>query len=64
MTAYACDYRETRFFIFERAIQAARDGALSGVDFDPQLHYPTRIDLAGPPDASGSEFAGDLRPSR
>ncbi len=49
--------------LFERAIQAARNGALSGIVFDRELHYPTRIDLAGPPDASGSEFAAHLKPS-
>jgi hypothetical protein len=49
--------------LFGRAAQAARDHRLSGIRFDPQLHYPSLIGLAGPPDASGAEQATNLRPS-
>jgi hypothetical protein len=47
--------------LFALAEQAARDHRLSGVLFDPVLHYPVRIDLAGPPDASGSELAAHVQ---
>ena len=47
--------------LFALAEQAARDHRLSGILFDPLLHYPVRIDLAGPPDASGSEFAAHVQ---
>src|SRR5260370_17865434 len=40
--------------LFDRAEQAARDHRLGRILFDPRLHYPVRIDLAGPPDSSGS----------
>jgi Family of unknown function (DUF6174) len=48
--------------LFERAAQAAGVKALSAITYDPVFDYPTRIDLAGPPDASGSVFASDLQP--
>ena len=43
--------------LFDEAMQAATDGALRGAKFDPTLDFPTELDLAGPPDASGSVFA-------
>jgi len=43
--------------LFDQAEQAARDHTLRAISFDPQLGYPRRMDLAGPPDASGSIFA-------
>lgn len=48
--------------LFGRAAQAARDNRLSAIRFDPQLHYPTLIGIAGPPDDSGAEQATNLRP--
>jgi hypothetical protein len=50
--------------LFALALQALHDQRLSRIAFDPLLHYPTRMDLAGPPDASGSENATDLQPLR
>jgi hypothetical protein len=47
--------------LFERAAQAVRVKALSAITYDPVFDYPTRMDLAGPPDASGSVFASDLQ---
>jgi hypothetical protein len=47
--------------LFDLAMQAARDHRLGAVRFDPRLHYPVRIDLAGPPDASGSELAAHVQ---
>jgi hypothetical protein len=47
--------------LFDLAEQAARHNRLGAVLFDPRLHYPVRIDLAGPPDASGSEFAAHVQ---
>jgi hypothetical protein len=47
--------------LFDLAEQAARDYRLSGILFDRLLHYPVRIDLAGHPDASGSEFAAHVQ---
>jgi len=49
--------------LFGRAVQAVRDSRLSAIRFDPRLHYPTLIGLAGPPDASGADHATNLRPS-
>ena len=46
--------------LFGAAERALRNGVLSGITFDPRLHYPLRIDFAGPPDASGSVFAARL----
>jgi Family of unknown function (DUF6174) len=48
--------------LFDEAMEAAADGSLRGARFDPALDYPTEIDLAGPPDASGSVFASGLLP--
>ena len=42
------------------AAQAARDRNLTSITFHPLLHYPVRMDLGGPPDASGSVFAAHL----
>ena len=47
--------------LFERAVRAAEATALSAIAYDPVFDYPTRMDLAGPPDASGSVFASDLQ---
>ena len=50
--------------LIDIAETAARDGTLRAVEFDPVLGYPTRMDLAGPPDASGSIFAMALKAGR
>jgi hypothetical protein len=47
--------------LFNRALRAADNDVLSAITFDAAFDYPTRIDFAGPPDASGSVFATDLR---
>ena len=49
--------------LFDRAVLAVGDHKLKSITFDPLLHYPVRMDLAGPPDASGSVFAAHLEPS-
>jgi len=48
--------------LFAQASRAAQDHSLTAIEFDPQLGYPVRMDLAGPPDASGSIFASHLQP--
>ncbi len=48
--------------LFAQATRAAQSHTLTAIEFDPALGYPTRMDLAGPPDASGSIFARQLRP--
>jgi hypothetical protein len=48
--------------LFDEAVEAARDHTLRAISFDPDLGYPRRMDLAGPPDASGSVLAIDLQP--
>jgi hypothetical protein len=48
--------------LFDRAEDASAKGLLTGIAFDPHLHFPTEMDIAGPPDASGSVFASNLRP--
>jgi len=46
--------------LFDQASQASASRTLRGIQFDPTFDYPTEIDLAGPPDASGSIFASGL----
>ena len=46
--------------LFDEATQAAASGTLRGARFDPTFDYPSELDLAGPPDASGSVFASGL----
>lgn len=48
--------------LFAEASRAAENHSLTAIEFDPQLGYPVRMDLAGPPDASGSIFASHLQP--
>ncbi len=50
--------------LFDEAQQAAASGTLTAIRYDPQLGYPTEIDLSGPPDASGSILASNLTPTR
>jgi hypothetical protein len=47
--------------LFSMALGAADGGTLSTIQFDQALGYPRRIDIAGPPDASGSIFASNLQ---
>ena len=49
--------------LFDEARQAAQDGALSAIRYDPQYGYPTEIDISGPPDASGAIYAQNLVPA-
>ena len=46
--------------LFQSAQGASQSGSLSNVSFNLVLHYPTEIDIAGPPDAGGSLFASNL----
>lgn len=46
--------------LFTMAIAARQDGQLIAVQFDSTYGYPTRLQLAGPPDASGTIFASNL----
>ena len=48
--------------LFARAIAAQEAGALTSAEFDPQLGYPTRLQISGPPDASGAILASNLQP--
>ncbi len=48
--------------LFDQAVQAAAAGTLRGARYDPTYSYPTELDLAGPPDASGSLLASALAP--
>jgi hypothetical protein len=48
--------------LFDQAEGAARNGMLHDVAYDPLLGYPTRIVIAGPPDAAGSLFGSGLEP--
>jgi len=48
--------------LFDQAFQAAQSHALESITFDQALGYPRRIDLAGPPDASGTLLATQLEP--
>lgn len=48
--------------LFDRAEAAVRANVLTDILFDPRTGFPLRMDLAGPPDASGSVFASHLEP--
>jgi hypothetical protein len=48
--------------LFNLALGAADGGDLTAIQFDSALRFPRRIDIAGPPDASGSLFASNLQP--
>ncbi|MEP6573190.1 MAG: DUF6174 domain-containing protein [Gemmatimonadota bacterium] len=47
--------------LFAAAITALNAGTLTNGAFDPSLSFPTRLDISGPPDASGSIFASNLQ---
>lgn len=46
--------------LFAMAIEARRNGTLLAFTLDPTLGYPTRLQLSGPPDASGVIEASNL----
>lgn len=46
--------------LFAVAIAARENGRLTAVDFDSTYGYPSRIVIAGPPDASGTVIASNL----
>jgi hypothetical protein len=46
--------------LFALAIAAREDGKLVSVQFDATFGYPTRLVLAGPPDASGTILASNI----
>lgn len=46
--------------LFALAIAARQGGTLTSIEFDPTFGYPTRLVLAGPPDASGSITASSI----
>jgi hypothetical protein len=48
--------------LFALAISARAGGTLVSVQFDSALAYPTRLQLSGPPDASGVIVASDIEP--
>lgn len=48
--------------LFDEAETAAASGALKSITYDSQYGYPTAMDLAGPPDASGRIYAANLSP--
>jgi hypothetical protein len=48
--------------LFERAEAASAGGTLTGITFNPHFHFPTEMDISGPPDASGSVLASNLHP--
>jgi hypothetical protein len=46
--------------LFAQAIAADGDGTLVAVEFDSTFGYPTRLQLSGPPDASGVIIASNI----
>ncbi len=48
--------------LFSDAASAAQAGTLTKITIDPQYGYPTMIQIAGPPDASGYLTASALQP--
>jgi hypothetical protein len=49
--------------LFDRARAAEQAGSLTSIEYDPVRAYPTRIQIAGPPDASGAYVASNLQPT-
>jgi len=49
--------------LFDEAEAALREGQLADIAFDPLYSFPVRMDLTGPPDASGSVFASHFQPA-
>jgi len=49
--------------MFDQAIAAANGHTLHAIVFDHHYHYPVRMDLDGPADASGSVLASELTPA-
>jgi hypothetical protein len=47
--------------LFDQARRALDDHALSAIQFDPQLGFPTYLGFAGPPDAAWSEHITHLQ---
>ena len=48
--------------LFDQAQAALAAGTLTAIAYDSTLDFPSRMDLAGPADASGSIFASSLQP--
>lgn len=48
--------------LFARAMAARDAGILTDLELDPVFNYPRRIELSGPPDASGAITAFNLQP--
>jgi hypothetical protein len=47
--------------LFDEAMTAQSANALTAIHFDRTYAFPTEMDLAGPPDASGAVFASNLQ---
>lgn len=47
--------------LFDQAQAALAGGSLLTITFDSTFGFPSRMDLAGPPDASGSVLASSLQ---
>ena len=48
--------------LFDRAVTGYNAGNLTAISYDPELGYPRRMDISGPPDAAGSVFAAQVVP--
>lgn len=48
--------------LFDQALAALAAGTLTAITYDSTYDFPSRMDLAGPPDAGGSIFASSLEP--
>ncbi len=48
--------------LFQIAVSASDSGSLTAIQYDSTYGYPTKMDLAGPPDASGFLAASALQP--
>lgn len=46
--------------LFAQAFAAHESGILTAAEFDPTFSYPTRLQIAGPPDASGAILSSDI----
>jgi hypothetical protein len=48
--------------LFDQAAAAIASGTLAAITYDPTFDYPSRMDLSGMPDMSGSVLASSLEP--
>ena len=54
------DFLPTIDALFTLAIALRGEGRLAAAQFDPTFGFPTRLEISGPPDASGAILASNI----